>query len=227
MVKYAAGSMKSRMPAHVDVADLISYGLGGLIDAVERFDPDRGATFETFAITRIRGAIVDELRKLDWVPRSVRAEARAIDQATSELSCRLQRVPTDAEMATKLSMTAVELDASLLRVAESRLISLDEPHLLGSAEGSERAMVDTVGDPDAPDPAASADAAESRALIATAITKLSERSQVVVALRYNQELSLGEIGEVLSLTESRVSQIHAAAVLQLRALLPARLADTS
>jgi RNA polymerase sigma factor for flagellar operon FliA len=224
IVKYAAGRIASRMPAHVDVADLVSYGLGGLIDAVERFEPERGITFESYAGQRIRGAIFDEMRALDWVPRAVRTEAREIDQATAELSTVLQRVPTDAELAERLGFDADELDASLQRVADARVVALDQPWNAARADAAQPTLLETLADPDAVDPAASADAQDLRERVARAIEQLPDREQVVLGLRYHQELTFAEIGTVLGVSESRICQLHAKAVLQVGALLPDELA---
>ncbi len=221
IVKYLAGRIIARMPAHVEVADLISYGLGGLIEAVERFDPARGVRFESYAGTRIRGAIFDELRSLDWVPRSIRSEARKIEQATAELSTRLHRMPSDAELAAEMSIDLEELNASLQRVADARLVALDEPRDIGGADGGETTLLATLPDPDAVDPATSAARADLRARITDAILHLPERERLVLGLRYHQEMRLAEIGEILGVTESRVSQLHAKAIIQVRALLPA------
>jgi RNA polymerase sigma factor for flagellar operon FliA len=220
IVKYVAGRMASSMPAHVEIVDLISYGMGGLIQAVERFEPERGIKFEAYAGTRIRGAIFDELRSLDWVPRSVRGEAREIEKATAKLSTRLHRMPTDAELAAQMSMEPEELDASLQRVGDARVIALDQPWDVSAADGFETTLLETLPDPDAVDPAASADASELRERIADAILHLPERERTVLGLRYHQDMRFAEIGEILGLTESRISQLHAKAVLQIRALLP-------
>ncbi|MBJ7518925.1 MAG: FliA/WhiG family RNA polymerase sigma factor [Solirubrobacteraceae bacterium] len=224
MVKYLAGRMKSRMPPHVDVADLISFGLGGLIHAVERFDPDQGVAFELYATTRIRGAILDEMRAQDWVPRSVRQEARAIDRATTDLTRRLQRVPTETEVADELSMTPEELRASLLRISDGRVVALDAPRSFGGDDGYEASLGDTLADPDTTDPGASVDAADVTEILAHAIEQLDGRKQIILGLRYHEQLTFAEIGEVLSLTQSRVSQLHTAAVFEMRAFLPADLA---
>lgn len=220
IVKYAAGRIASRMPAHVELADLVSYGLGGLIQAVERFEPDRGISFEAYAGTRIRGAIVDELRSLDWVPRSIRREARQIEEATVLLSARLHRIPTDAELAAELAIEPAQLDASLQRVANARVVALDQPWNTRGTEGPETTLRESLLDPNAADPAASADATDLRERIADAIEHLPERERAVLGLRYNQDLRLSEIGEILGVTESRISQLHSKAILQLRALLP-------
>lgn len=218
IVKYAAGQIASRMPQHVDIADLISYGLGGLIEAVERFDPARGIKFESFAGQRIRGAIYDELRTLDWVPRAVRTEARDLTRASAKLLTLLQRLPTEAELALELELDPEHYDAMLQRVADTNVIALDKQWNL-AGEALEPALVDTLADQRAVDPAASADAADLRDRIAAAIEELPERDQVVLGLRYHQELTLSEIGRVLEISESRVCQIHTRAVVVLRTML--------
>ncbi|HMJ04310.1 MAG TPA: FliA/WhiG family RNA polymerase sigma factor [Conexibacter sp.] len=219
-VKYVAGRIASRMPAHVDVADLVSYGLGGLINAVERFEPARGIKFESYADKRIRGAIFDELRTLDWVPRAVRTEARAIETATTELSTRLQRMPSDAELGAELSMDPAQLSASLQRVADARLVALDQPWRSPTNDEIEPTVLATLPDPTAVDPAASADERDRRERIGQAIGQLPERERVVVGLRYYQDLRFSEIGDVLGVSESRANQLHAKAVIQMRTLLP-------
>lgn len=220
IVKYVAGRLVSRMPAHVDVADLVSYGLGGLIDAVERFEPARGVKFESYADKRIRGAIFDELRSLDWVPRKVRAEARAIEHATLELSTRLQRIPNDAELGAELAMDPAQLDASLQRVADARVVALDQPWSSDASDEIQPTVLATLPDPDAVDPAASANEDDLRERIARAVMQLPERQRVIVGLRYYQDLRFAEIGEVLGVSESRAHQLHTKAVLQMKTLLP-------
>lgn len=218
LVKYTAGRIAARMPGHVEIADLVSYGLGGLIGAVERFEPARGVRFESYAALRIRGAIFDELRSLDWVPRAVRAEARELDNATHELSTLLQRMPTDAELAEKLSIDPAELDASMQRVADTQMIALDEPW--GQAAGVQSTRLETLPDVDAADPAVSALATERREHIAEAVEQLPGRERVILALRYQQELTFPEIGEILGVSESRICQLHTKAMIRMRALLP-------
>ena len=220
LVKYLAGRMVARMPAHVEAADLVAYGLGGLIEAVERFDPARGVKFEAYASKRIRGAIVDELRSLDWVPRSIRGEARRIEEATADLSGSLHRVPTDAELAAQMSMDPEELDASLQRVADAHMVALDQPWDIGGSDGGETTLLQTLPAPEVADPAVNADRSELRQRITDAVLQLPERERLVLGLRYHQELRPAEIAEIIGVTESRVAQLHAKAVLQLRALLP-------
>ncbi len=216
LVKYVSGRMASGLPAHVDEADLISYGLGGLISAIERFEPEREIKFETYAITRIKGSIIDELRSLDWVPRSVRARARAIERANAKLEHKLQRAPTDEEMAAELEMTVADFQDALLQISNSSVAALDELWTVSDSSGDQVSLLDTLQDHDAPDPAAIVDATDLKDRIADAIARLPEREKLVVALYYYENLTLREIGEVLGVTESRVSQLHTKAVLRLR-----------
>jgi RNA polymerase sigma factor for flagellar operon FliA len=221
LVKYVSGRMASGLPAHVDEADLISYGLVGLINAIERFEPAREIKFETYALTRVRGAILDELRSIDWVPRSVRARARQIERANAKLEHKLQRAPTDEEMAAELDLSVAEFTAALLQISTSTVAALDELWTAGDSSGDQVSLLDTLADENAPDPAAAMDETELRERLAGAIGRLPEREKLVIALYYYENLTLREIGEVLSVTESRVSQLHTKAVLRLRS----RLAD--
>jgi RNA polymerase sigma factor for flagellar operon FliA len=216
LVKYVSGRMASGLPAHVEEADLISYGLGGLISAIERFELEREIKFETYAITRIKGSIIDELRSLDWVPRSVRARARAIERANTKLEHKLQRAPTDEEMAKELEMTVGDFQDALLQISNSTVAALDELWTVSDASGDQVSLLDTIQDHGAPDPAAVMDATDLKDRIADAIARLPEREKLVVALYYYENLTLREIGEVLGVTESRVSQLHTKAVLRLR-----------
>ena len=223
LVKYVAGRMGSGLPAHVEEADLISYGLGGLISAIERFDLTREIKFETYAITRIRGAIIDELRTLDWVPRSVRARARQFERVNTKLEAKLQRAPTDEEMAIELEITVEELQEALVQISNSTIVALDELWNVSDASGDQVSLLDTLPDRAAPDPQAVVDESELRDRIADAIAALPEREKLVVALYYYENLTLREIGEVLGVTESRVSQLHTKAVLRLRSKLDTEL----
>ena len=219
LVKYVAGRMASGLPAHVEESDLISYGLVGLISAIQRFEPERDIKFETYAITRIKGAIIDELRSLDWVPRSVRARAREIERTNSKLEHRLQRAPTDEEMAAELDMSVDDFQDALLQISNSSVAALDELWTVSDASGDQVSLLDTLQDPDAPDPAHVMDMTDLKDRVADAIARLPEREKLVVALYYYENLTLREIGEVLGVTESRVSQLHTKAVLRLRSRL--------
>jgi RNA polymerase sigma factor FliA len=219
LVKYVAGRMASGLPTHVEEADLISYGLIGLISAIERFELEREIKFETYAIPRIRGAIIDELRALDWVPRSVRAKARQIERANVKLEHKLQRPPSDEEMAAELDMDMEDFQEALIQISNSTIAALDELWTVSDSSGDQISLLDTIQDPGAPDPAKAADATDLKDRVADAIARLPEREKLVIALYYYENLTLREIGEVLGVTESRVSQLHTKAVLRLRSHL--------
>jgi len=219
LVKFVAGRLGAGLPSHVEDADLISYGLMGLIGSIERFEPERGIKFETFAMTRIRGAIIDELRSLDWVPRSVRSRAREIEAAQSKLEHELQRAPTDAELAAKVGLSEDELQNSLLEIANSSVYALDELWSISDSSGDSVSLLDTISDPRAEDPQESLASSEVKDRLTESIGSLPEREQLVVALYYYENLTLREIGEVLGVTESRVSQLHTKAVMRLKSSL--------
>jgi len=219
LVKYVAGRLGSGLPAHVDEGDLVSYGLLGLIGAIERYEPDRDVKFETYAIARIKGAIIDELRAMDWVPRSVRSRAREIERAIAALEAKTGQAPTDEEIAKKVGITVEELEESLTEIARSSIAALDELWTVSGSDGDQVALIDTIEDTEAPDPQATLSHTEMREAIADAIARLPEREKLVVTLYYYEELTLREIGEVLGVTESRVSQLHTKAILRLKARL--------
>jgi len=220
LVKFVAGRVASGLPQNVEQSDLISYGIFGLIDAIEKFDPERGFKFETYAISRIKGAIIDELRSIDWVPRSVRAKARAIERAFSKLENELKRKPTDDELAAEIGITEAELDQNLSQISLTGLVALDE--LLGGGASQEGGGSATVGDTisDAShDPVEAFEVDEMKHVLADMINRMPDRERLVLTLYYYEALTLSEIGAVLGVTESRVCQIHTKAILQLRARL--------
>jgi RNA polymerase sigma factor for flagellar operon FliA len=219
LVKFVAGRMSSGLPAHIEEADLISYGLLGLIGAIERFEPEREIKFETFAVARIKGSIIDELRSLDWVPRSVRAKAREIEAAHSKLERELGRTPTDEEVSKALDLSMEDFQEALIQISNSSLVALDELWAVSDASGDQVSLLDTMRDPSAVDPARELGVSELKDRLAHAISRLPEREKLVVALYYYENLTLREIGEVLGVTESRVSQLHTKAVLRLKARL--------
>jgi RNA polymerase sigma factor FliA len=219
LVKFVAGRMSSGLPAHIEESDLISYGLLGLIGAIERFDPAREIKFETFAVSRIKGSIIDELRSLDWVPRSVRAKAREIEATQTKLEHEFGRVPTDQEVAGALDMTVDDFQDSLLQISNSTVVALDELWTVSDSSGDQVSLLDTMKDPNAVDPARELGVSELKDRLANAISRLPEREKLVIALYYYENLTLREIGEVLGVTESRVSQLHTKAVLRLKSRL--------
>ena len=220
LVKYVAGRLGSGLPAHVDENDLVSYGLLGLIGAIERFDPNRDIKFETYAVARIKGSIIDELRAMDWVPRSVRSRARDIERAIGELERKLHRAPTDEEIAEKLGVSTDDLNDSLTEIGRSSIAALDELWTISSGGGGDQvALIDTLEGTQGPEPQSELAQTELKEALGEAIARLPEREKLVVTLYYYEELTLREIGEVLGVTESRVSQLHTKAILRLKARL--------
>ena len=215
LVKYVASRVATGLPASVDQADLVSYGMFGLIDALEKFDPGRGNKFETYAIPRIKGAIIDELRAMDWVPRSVRFKAREIEKAYSDLESLHKRGPTEKEVAARLGVTLRELHEVINQISFVQVLQLDEILSVGSDRGEQVSLLDTLADRGT-DPTTALEGEETRGLLAAAINSLSEREKIVVTLYYFEGLTLAEIGDILGVTESRVCQIHTKAVGQLR-----------
>lgn len=220
LVKYVAGRVAVGLPQNVEQADLISYGIFGLIDAVEKFDPARGYKFETYAIARIKGAILDELRSIDWVPRSVRAKARSLERAYAKLEATHSRTPNDDEVAAELGLTDEQFHALLGQLSFVGIFALDELLSVGGERGESMTLGDTI--PDSGDgPVGSYEVEEMRQLLAQSINRMPEREKIVLTLYYYEGLTLAEIGQVLGVTESRVCQIHTKAVLQLRSKITA------
>ena len=219
LVKYVAGRVATGLPQSVDQADLVSYGIFGLIDAIEKFDLGRGFKFETYAIARIKGNILDELRSIDWVPRSVRAKARALEKAYSTLESKLHRTPTDTELANELDLSEDQLQTTLGQISFTGLVALDEM-LSGGDRGDSATLGDTLPDSGA-GPVAAYEVEEMRHILADAINRLPEREKTVLTLYYYEGLTLAEIGSILGVTESRICQIHTKAVIQLRARIAA------
>lgn len=221
LVKYVAGRVAVGLPQHVDSADLVSYGIIGLIDAIDRFDMSRAVKFETYAIPRIRGAIIDELRAIDWVPRSVRAKARAVEQAYSSLEASMHHTPSDAEVAVEMGMSERDLQEILRQVSFVGVAALDEVFMFGGDRTERTTLGDTIADATA-GPVAMFEDKEAKEILGHAIAKLGDRERTVLSLYYYENLTLAEIGEILGVTESRVCQIHTKAVLQLRSRLSDR-----
>lgn len=215
LVKYVASRVAVGLPQNVEQADLVSYGMFGLIDAIDKFEPGRGFKFETYAISRIKGAILDELRSIDWVPRSVRAKARSIEKAFAKLEARHGRTPTDAEVAAELGWSDTQFQQTLGQISLVGLAALDEILVAGGERGEMLTLGDTIAD-GSHGPMGAFEVAELRQLLGQAINGMPEREKIVLTLYYYESLTLQEIGRVLGVTESRVCQIHTKAVLQLR-----------
>lgn len=219
LVTMVAGRVGAGLPNTVEQADLVSYGMFGLIDAIEKYETDRAVKFETYASARIRGAIIDELRAIDWIPRSVRTKARAVDRAYAELEGELHRPPSEQEVADRLQIGVGELRSVFTQLSTVNVAALDELMGSGSERGGSVSLLDTLEDPGAEDPAATLEGQETKVLLAEAIERLGEREKIVLVLYYYEGMTLAEIGKVLGVTESRISQMHTAAMLRLRTTL--------
>jgi len=215
LVRHTAQRVAVGLPSHVELGDLIGSGVMGLIKAVETFDPEREVKFETYAGHKIRGAILDELRSLDWVPRSVRQKGRSLQKAYAHLSSDLGRTPYDDEVAEHLGMTLVEFEEMLSEVAPLTVLSLDEQDGLPGEDGLK--LSETIADQQAADALKDLEEDQMRAAIREAIQGLPDKERLVVAMYHFEELNFKEIGRVLGITESRVCQIHSKAMMKLRA----------
>jgi RNA polymerase sigma factor for flagellar operon FliA len=218
LVKYIASRIAGRLPSHIEVDDLINAGVIGLIDAVEKFEPARRIKFKTYAEFRIKGAILDELRALDWVPRSTRQKASRIERAFAEMEQQLGRVASDHEIVEYLGVSFEEYHQMLVEARGLRLVSLDEMHV-DNDETSERNLLEFLANPDYVDPAEAMNLDQMYRIVADSIEALPEKERLVISLYYYDELTMKEIGEILDITESRVSQIHTKAILRLRGRL--------
>ncbi|MGC8511512.1 MAG: RNA polymerase sigma factor WhiG [Acidimicrobiales bacterium] len=219
LVKFVAGRVSAGLPHSIEQADLVSYGMFGLIDAIDKFDSERNIKFETYAITRIKGAIIDELRSIDWVPRSVRTKARSVERAYASLEATLGRAPTDAEVAAEMEVSESDLQNIFSQISYIGIVGLDE---VISGGGTDRGESLTLGDTlaDRGDgPVGTFEVEEMKLILAGAINRLGDREKIVLSLYYYEGLTLAQIGQVLGVTESRVCQIHTKAVMLLRSRL--------
>jgi RNA polymerase sigma factor for flagellar operon FliA len=215
LVKYVASRVATGLPSSVEQGDLVSYGMFGLIDALQKFEPGRGNKFETYAIPRIKGAIIDELRAMDWVPRSVRFKQREIEKALVDLEAMLKRQPSEDELSERLGISRSELHDVVTQISFVSVLALDEAVSVGQDRGEKVSLVDTLADKSF-DMGSGVESQETRGLLSAAINELSEREKIVVTLYYFEGLTLAEIGYILGVTESRVCQIHTKAVGTLR-----------
>jgi RNA polymerase sigma factor for flagellar operon FliA len=216
LVKYVAGRVAVGLPANIEQADLISYGIFGLIDAIDKYDRDRNIKFETYAISRIRGAIIDELRAIDWVPRSVRYKAREVEKAYAALENKLKRPPSDAEIAGEMGISVDDLNHIYTQLSSVSLIALDELMSIEGDKGDKLSLLETLEDTKTAGPMEVFESEEMKEILVAAINRLPEREKKVITFYYFAGLTLAQIGEVLGVTESRVCQIHTKAVLGLK-----------
>ncbi|RKY77671.1 RNA polymerase sigma factor WhiG [candidate division KSB1 bacterium] len=217
IVKYVVGRMIISLPNSVSYDDLVSAGIMGLISAIDRFNPKLGIKFETFVVPRIRGAILDELRSLDWVPRSVRSKAKKVERAIMQVESQLGRTATPEEVAKELNMDIDAYESMLAKVSGHTLLSLDkEFNEYSDHVGS---LYDMIKNSKSENPQEQLEEEELKALLVEFINELPDNEKLVIALYYYEELTLKEIGVVLNISESRVSQIHTKAIKNLRAKL--------
>ena len=219
LVKFVASRVASGLPRNIEQTDLMSYGIFGLIDAIEKFQPERGFKFETYAISRIKGAIIDELRTIDWVPRSLRAKARALERAYQQLESELKRTPEDSEIAKVMDISIDDLNTMMAQISFVGLVALDEVIDIGGDRGNVTTIKDTLPASSEHDPVVNFEVDEMKQLLADSINRMPDRERLVLTLYYYEGLTLAEIGGVLEVTESRVCQIHTKAVLQLKSRL--------
>ncbi len=215
LVAYIAGRMAMNSPPHVERDDLIGWGVLGLLDAIEKFDLKQNVSFETYASTRIRGAIIDQIRSLDWAPRSLRHKARQMEQASAALKEKLDREPTEAELAAEMNLSEDELFELLTDVHGAYILSLDAA-LPDANRSGETTLAEMTGDAVTPSPEESVMRKEAEERLARAIEKLPDNEKQVITLYYFDELTLKEIGAVLSLSESRICQIHRTVIRKLK-----------
>jgi RNA polymerase sigma factor for flagellar operon FliA len=218
LVKYVAGKVAATMPHSVDFDDLVGFGVFGLIDAIDKFDPDKNVKFKTYAVTRIRGAIFDELRSIDWVPRSVRQKSKEIEEAINETEAKLGRPATDSEIAGSMGLTDSEFAKTMLKVSGTSILSLSD--VWYTADDSDKVSIgDSIESPSSLNPDAIIEREEIKRVIVQSIQELPDKEKKVLVLYYYEDLTLKEIGKVLEVTESRISQLHTKAILRLRAKL--------
>ncbi len=213
LIKYIANRIAARLPMHIDIQDMINSGVLGLMDAIEKFDPEKGVKFETYAEYRIKGAILDSLRAMDWVPRSVRKVATMLDNTQSDLEKKLGRPATEEEVADAMDVEVDKLHKIVNRVSNVSMVSLERET---KHNNNRTTLLDKLMDEDMESPFERLDSEEMRSFLADTIERLPKKERVVISLYYYKELTMKEIGTILKLTESRVSQIHTKAVIRLR-----------
>ncbi len=218
LVKYVAGKVAVGMPHNVEFDDLVGFGVFGLLDAIDKFDPEKNVKFKTYAVTRIRGAIFDELRSIDWVPRSVRQKTREIEEVIGSLEAQLGRTASDQEIAQSLGLSEDEFLKTMMKISGTSILSLNDVWLSGD-ENDKMSIGESIEAPNSLNPDVIVEKDEIRRVIIDAINELPDKEKKVLVLYYYEDLTLKEIGQVLEVTESRVSQLHTKAILRLRAKL--------
>ena len=218
LVKYVAGKVAVGMPGSVEFDDLVGFGVFGLFDAIDKFDPTKHVKFKTYAVTRIRGAIFDELRTIDWVPRSVRQKAREVEDTMRQLEANLGRPPTEEEIARGMGISLEDFQQLMVKVSGTSVLSLND--VWYSGEDNDRiSIAESIESPRSLNPDTIVEKDEIKRVIVDALKDLPEKEKKVLVLYYYEDLTLKEIGEVLEVTESRISQLHTKAITRLRGKL--------
>ncbi len=218
LVKYVAGKVAMGMPHNVEFDDLVGFGVFGLFDAIKKFDPDKHVKFKTYAVTRIRGAIFDELRSIDWVPRSVRQKSREIEDTIHRLESSLGRAASDQELANEMRMSTKDFQKTMMKISGTSILSLNDVWYTGD-DNDKVSIVDSIESPSSLNPDIIVEKDEIKRVIIQAITELPEKEKKVLVLYYYEDLTLKEIGKILEVTESRISQLHTKAIMRLRSKL--------
>lgn len=218
LVKYVAGKIAVGMPGNVEFDDLVGFGQFGLLDAINKFDPEKNVKFKTYAVTRIRGAIFDELRQLDWVPRSVRQKSRQIEDTIVRLESNLGRSASDAEIASAMGLSEADFQQTVLKVSGTSILSLNDVWYAGD-DSDHISIGDSIEAPSSLNPDVIVEREEIRRVIIESINDLPEKEKMVLVLYYHEDMTFKEIGKVLEVSESRISQLHTKANLRLRAKL--------
>ncbi len=216
IVKYVASRISVSLPSNIEIGDLASYGMFGLMDAIDKFDLSRNVKFETYAVSRIKGAIVDELRAIDWVPRSIRQAGRELEKSYQALQLELRRAPSDKEIAEKMGVNIDKLYEIYDKLSSSSMMALEEVKMFDGPSDDRLALIDILEDKSLSDPIEVIENKELQKALSTEIEKLPEREKIIVSLYYYEGLTLKEIGEILGITESRVSQLRTKATIGLR-----------
>ena len=219
LIKYVVGRLRISLPNTISTEDIAGYGVEGLIDAIEKFSPERGVKFETYALLRIRGAIIDRIRSLDWIPRGAQKRFKQIHQAIATLQGRLGRQPSADEIAKELDLPKEKVEASMAEMESNTMISLYDKR---DSSGESLEIIDTIQDKNIDDPLAQLENRDVKNELSRALGNLPERERMILALYYHENMTLKEIGATLTISESRVCQLHAQAIMKLRKLLSSK-----
>ena len=219
LIKYVVGRLRITLPPTISTEDIASYGVEGLLDAIEKFSLARGVRFETYALLRIRGAIIDRIRSLDWIPRGAQKRFKMIQQATSELQNELGRAPSIDEIAKRIDLPKEKVEASMAEMESNTVVSLYESR---DASSDSLELIDTIQDKSVDDPLVQLENRDVKNELSRALSNLPERERMILALYYHENMTLKEIGNALKISESRVCQLHAQAIMKLRKLLSSK-----